>query len=334
MIVRAEKSGDNAAIERLIGEAPAEFSYAAKLRAAGKIIPELSLVSADDKSEVTGYIGFCRAVVPDMKCVFMAGVYAPDDDTRKLLINEAGRKARELGFDGILAYTDKTELFVELGYASSICYGVLLPDDPARLGYMFYQSFTDKKSQGLVYAELPGELEMKAPADNLTIKTCLSKEEYANAAMNTRRRSRIIESAVILLMIAVCIAFLIIRKSLVYLGPCAVLCYLLYSHVIGSGKFLKKNIEGRNSGSSSGLNEYFLFCNDFFISYSPGGSCNCESYAKFHFLYLKKDYLFFGYPANKGANLYGHYIMYRDIPDKNAFVEFLKKRSGGIRVMK
>lgn len=334
MIVRAATSGDNAVMERLISEAPAEFSYAAKLRAAGKMIPELSLISAGDNGEVTGYIGFCRAVVPDMECVFMAGVYAPDDDTRKLLIRQAGDKARELGIDGILAYTDKVELFVELGYASSIYYGVLLPDDPARLGYMLYQPITDKKSQELAYAALPGELEMEAPADNLAINTRMSGEEYEKAAMNTRRRSRIIESTVILLIIVLCIVLLIIRKSLVYLGPCAVLCYLLYSHVIGSNKFLKKNIEGRNESSSAGLNEYFLFCNDFFITYSPGGSCNCESYAKFHFLYLKKDYLFFGYPVNKGANLYGHYIMYRDIPDKTAFVEFLKKRSGGIRVMK
>lgn len=334
MIVRAEASGDKAAIERLISEAPAEFSYAAKLRAAGKIIPELSLVSADDNGEVTGYIGSCRADVPDMECVFMAGVYALDDETNKLLINEAGRIARELGFDGILTYTDKIELLRELGYFSSVHYGVLLPDDPARLGYMFYRSFTDKKSQELVYAELPAELGMEAHATEFSIKTSMSGEEYANAAINTRRRSRIIESVVILLVIAVCIALMIVRKSIVYIGPCAVLGYILYSHVIGSNKFLKKNIEKRNDKGNAGLNEQFMFYNDFFISYLPGGSGNCESYSRFHFLYLKKDYLFFGYPVNKGANLYGHYIMYRDIPDKNAFVEFLKKRSGGIRVMK
>ncbi len=162
-----------------------------------------------------------------------------------------------------------------------------------------------------------------------------SEEEFSKMMLDVRKRSRNIESISWTVIIAVCIVLSFKTGSFYFSGFAAVGVYRIYSNMVKAKRFIEANFEERRKRRGSGeVDEYLWFFDEAYISDHGERGCYIHSYGKEDFIYLKNGYMFIGSYANKGANMTGDYIIYRDCPDKEAFIAFIREKNPNARVMK
>ena len=333
-MIRPENSGDAAAIDRIVSGFGGDDTYTARLRSSGGIISELSLVSEDGSGGINGFIGCAPARTGGLDTPLITGVHAESDEIKKALVTELIRRAKEQGRDFLLACYDESVPYEELSFFSSVCFGIIPPGSFENIGALLCICLSGKKLAEAVRAELPAELEKSFTEPVFDIHTRLSTEEVEFAALDTRRRSRITSYFMDAALILFSVVMFAWKKEFFYLSPAVIAVVFRIRAVMELKKFREK-MEQEKEGSKTGpINSQLLFYEDGLVAFYPdSSSAQFFLYKYFHYIFLKKDYMFVGYPA-KERQVGGIYIMYRDIPDKEALISFIKKKTGGIRIMK
>lgn len=332
-MIRAENSGDKAGVDRIISSYGSENTYTAKLRSKGRLIPELSLVYETDGC-IKGYIGCTAARAGELDTPFITGIHAENDDIKEALVSQLICSAKEKGCDALLVYNDVLPDSKELGFYSSVCFGIIPPESFDDIGVLHCVCLSEKRLSEAVRAELPEELGKTFVDPVFEIHSRLSEAEYEFTAMDTRRRSRIINYIIESAMIILSVILFFIKKRFFFLSPAIIIAFYMIKTFSRLKKFKEDMVKSRKNDGKPAIDEYLVFYDSDLMVYLPQSSdVYLRKYTDYHFMFLKKDYMMIGYPA-KDNNMNGNTIKYRDIPDKEALIRFIKEKSGGIRVMK
>ena len=334
IMIRAENSGDAAAIDRIVSSFGGNDTYTARLRSTGRLLSILSLVYEDGSGCVRGYIGCTSARAGELDTPFITGIHAESDDIKKALILQLICTAREKGKDALLIYNDDLLNLKEPGFYSSVCFGMIPPGELNDIGKLHCLCLTEKRLGEAVRAELPCEVGKTFAEPVFEIHSRLTEEEYEFTAMDARRRSRIVNYVIESLIIAVSVILFIIMKSTFYITPAVIIAVYMIKNFIRLKKFKENMVKNRAGGGRPAIDEHLVFYEDEVMAYMPQTSnVYFRRYTDYHFMFLKKDYLVMGRPSRDNS-LDGNTIKYRDIPDKDAFIGFIRQKSGGIRIMK
>ena len=334
-MIRAESSVDAAAIDRIVSNFGGNDTYTAKLRSSGSIIPELSLVSEDVDSSINGYIGCAAARAGELDTPLITGIHAENEETARALVAELIRIAKENGRDALLVFNDGCKkLFKDLGFYSAVCFGIIPPGELNDMGTLHCLCLTEKRLDEAVKAELPDVIGKTFVEPLFDIHSRLTEEEYSFTAMDTRRRSRIVDYILESVMIVISVILFIIKKRFLFLSPAIIIVVYMVKTFIRLKKFREKLEECKVGDGRLSIDDHLIFYDDRIMVYMPQVSnVYFRRYTDYHFMFLKKDYLMIGYPS-RDNNMNGNTIKYRDIHDKDAFVRFIKEKSGGIRIMR
>ena len=333
-MIRPENSGDAAAIDRIVSGFGGDDTYTARLRSSGGIISELSLVSEDGSGGINGFIGCAPARTGGTDTPLITGVHAESDEIKKALVTELIRRAKEQGRDYLLACYDESVPYEELSFFSSVCFGIIPPGSFENIGALLCICLSGKKLAEAVRAELPAELGQSYTEPVFDIHTRLSAEEAEFAAFDTRRRSRITSYFLDAALILFSVAMFAWKKEFFYLSPAIIAVVFRIRAIMDMKKFRETKEQEKENSKAGPIDSQLLFYEEGLIAFYPDRS-NAQFflYKHFHYMFLKMDYMFIGYPT-RDRHVGGIHIMYRDIPDKEALISFIKKKTGGIRIMK
>ncbi|EWM54405.1 hypothetical protein [Ruminococcus flavefaciens] len=326
-MIRLEEEKDRQTVGWLIKNFPDNNHWTGTMRGSDKVIKELSLVSESENGTVNGYISCVKVKSGEYSTPLITGIHADSDDKKSALLAELKITAEKLGYNALLAYPDNTELFKKEGFRESIACGFIPPEDHKNIGRMYCFELTTNKYGRLEIACFPEELGKKGgPVFN--IYTEMSDEEYRFAAIDTRAVSRLRTYIFCGTVIVVFILLFIAEKHRVFLAP-AVLAALYMGKILSD---LKKFKEKMGESKGKPMIEHELFFEDRLLVYFPGSmKAKYYEYGYFHYLYLKKGYMFLGTPTRNGF-LDGFFIKDRSDEERKALVKFLKKKTGGIGI--
>ncbi len=333
-MIRTENSGDKAAVDKLIVSFGGEHTYTGKLRSAGRLVPEVSLVSEDGNGNISGYIGCTYARAGEINALFITGVHSEKDDAKKELISALIDKAKEQGRDALFVYNDGSAVYKEFRFISSICYDIIPPDSIDDMGLLLCIFVSDKRLDEAARAELPGELGKSFEEPVFSLHTRMTDDEVAFAAMDTRRRTRIMSYVMETVLIIVSVVLFLIKRRFFFLSPAIITAIYMAKTFKRLGRFREELDKLKADGGKLKENTQLIFYDEFLLAIFVGNDkARWYKYSEFHYIYVKKDYMFLGYPARDGS-LNGLYVKSSDIPDKEALLSFIKKKSGGVRIMK
>lgn len=322
---------DRAALLRFISGAAAQGdSFTDKMSAEGVRVPELTFTAHGSDGNIIGYISCCEGHVGTALAAFIGELYTADgsSDTAAALVEKVAEEAARLGYV-LLAICDSTPFPLEkCGFTIAHSRGIFTAEPDARKWNLWTKNLSEDAAElygplGLPWAELP--------EPDYHLHTFMNEEQYRDAVLNTRRRQRIIESVILGLIVAASIALCIIHRSFSYLGVGIAAGVFMFTTLTRPKKFTEQHLAKLREkyGTFADDTELYFYSDRFVVYDRLRRLTGISLYDKYDFLYLKNDYLFLG-----TLNLSGYYMTYASMPDKDAFIAYIREKCKGMRVRK
>ncbi len=331
MQIMMETAADRDAIEAFLSMEEQGCSEALALRREGRTV--CSLTAKTEDGAIVGYLHACEIDAVGstqllLTCCVVQPEYRKQGIGRKLLAM-AHEFAEKQGYGWLFAVDDTGFLEAKAGYRPAAFSGFMPPDFRAQPeSYLVYQ-LSPKAPELRGYVTYPEALGVRKPEVFFAIRTTMDLKEYEHAVLSTRLRKRIFERAVLILAMIICGIAAVWRQRLEILLALVPLSILLYRSIVDPARFAVTQVEKiRRSFGGSDIESFYFFTEDGIAQYHPNTrGCSLQFYQNMTQLYLKDTFLFLCNDAAKGL-----FLMYRDIPDRDALIGFLKQVIPDLRI--
>lgn len=301
-------------------------SFYDKMCAEGLSLPELSLAALGEDGGICGYIACCGASFMGERAAFIGALYAANEADAATLVSEAEKRAEELGYSLIAMY-DESDFPKRLcGFEYCSAAGIFPPVLSGK--WVMWVKRLSGEDGKIGFLELPWA---SVPAPDFEFDSRFTEEESRDAIYGTRLRQRVCESIALGVIIAAWLVLMIWKRSFAGIGVAAASAYLMVANLVKPKKLTEKYVAEKREkcGTSADDDRIICFPEVFLVYDRIRRHCSSFSYSDRQFIYLKKDYLFVC-----GFNMTGTFMSYRDMPDKDRFIAYLREKCKGVRVRK
>ena len=325
-IVRADEVS-GAELDRFIADGkPQGETFRDKMKEDGLGIAELTLAAVGDSGGIRGYISCCEASFKSERAAFIGELYAAEETDAAALVAEAEKRAAELGFSIIAVYDGSDFPKRAFGFEYCSAAGIFPPVLKGK--WMMWVKRLAGQEGEIGFISLPWA---SVPEPDFEFDSRFTEEESRDAIYKTRRRQRIGEDIAVGLIIAVCIALMIFKHSFSCLGVAGAAGFFLVTNIIKPIKNTEKYVaEKVKAHGTCADDDHLLFFPEVFIVYDRiGRRVSTFGYDTQQFIYLKKDFLFVC-----NFRITGAFMSYKEMPDKDRFITYLREKCRGVRVRK
>ncbi len=328
MQIRTETAADANAVHRLLDLMTQEhscISHMAEYRSRNEQ-PVIALLAEAEDGQVIGTLCCCTVSAAESKQLLLLGCAVHPDFRKQGIGRRLLAKAHEIavkqGFGWMLALDDTGFLEGKAGYRPAAYSGFMPPDFRDHPEFFLVYQLTADAPVLRGYVVYPEIMQIRQPEVFFTIRTVMNPEEYEHAVLSTRLRKRIFERAVIILAMIICGIAAVLRVRLEILLALIPLSILLYRSIVDPVRFAVTQTEKmKRSFGGKDIESFYFFTDDGIAQYHPNQhGCSLLLYQNMTQLYLKDTFLFLCNDAAKGL-----FLMYRDIPDREALIAFLRK---------
>lgn len=326
-MIRSEKPSDKEAVEALTARLENNWKYTVNLRKSNAQNMDMSLVYSSDNGDISGYVCCADGLCKDVKCIFLAGIFAESEEIFSALIDELKNLSAQKGYDVIFALDHCTELYNNYGFTDAMKNALCPPDRNDGLNKLEFCIYRlgESNEPFFRFAEYPEALGIDYCMPRYAFRSVITAEEMPKYAYKTRFFSRLALHAPFIIVSVIALVMLITNGDSKYIRFLIASLIMLGVSISRPIRFTLKYAKKLKKKNDADEDKWLYFYDSHLVcaNLKKGGG-SYYYYKDYPYIYMKRDYIFIG--RKNGENMDGIYVSTKSLENNAQFREFLKSR--------